>query len=244
VERSAWLREVRRATERRFDLDYAPTYDIDDAPMTATHRRFVELVVAATPASGTVLDVPCGTGKYFGLVLGAGRRVHGIDQSAGMLAVAAAKHPLATLEQGGLQELTLAAPADGVLCIDSLENVPPEEWPLVLDRLRGAFAPGGLVYLTVEEIDRREVELAFARARADGLPVVMGEHTVRGGGYHFYPTREAVRARLADAGLVVVDDATTTADSYGYWHLLTTSASGGPRLSRSEVRAESAMRRD
>jgi hypothetical protein len=55
----------------------------------------------------------------------------------------------------------------------------------------------------------------------------MGEHTVRGGGYHFYPTREAVRAWLTGAGLAVVDDATTSADSYGYWHLLTTPAAVG-----------------
>ena len=53
--------------------------------MTTIHRRFVRRVVRAAPVGGNVLDVACGTGKYFGIVFDAGRKVVGTDQSAGML---------------------------------------------------------------------------------------------------------------------------------------------------------------
>src|SRR5664279_3362154 len=91
--RRAWLDERRAVAEEQFDETYAPTYDADDIPITATHRRFVDLVVESCPLGGTILDAPCGTGRYFDIVIAAGRRVVGVDQSSGMLAQARAKHP-------------------------------------------------------------------------------------------------------------------------------------------------------
>ena len=76
-----------------------------------------------------MLDAACGTGKYFGMVLEAGRRVVGNDQSAGMLARARARFPAVPLERVGLQELAFNGEFDAVMCIDAMENVPPEDWP-------------------------------------------------------------------------------------------------------------------
>ena len=220
MDRPTWLREVRRAAIRRYDTLHAPTYDEHDIPMTDVHRRFVERVVAATPPGGVVLDVPCGTGKYFGLVLAAGKHVVGVDQSAGMLEQARRKHPAADVRLGGLQELAFRAEFDGVLCVDSMENVPPEDWPRVAGNLAAAVRSGGLVYVTVEEIDGTERDRAFRAAQAEGLPVVEGEHTARGGGYHYYPEREQVRRWVSDAGLEVIEEAGSPGEGYGYWHLL------------------------
>ena len=93
MDRRGWLDEQRRKAEQRYTRLYAPTYDEHDGPIPPMHRQFVEQVIASTPPGGRILDAPCGTGRYFPLLLEAGRSVVGDDQSAGMLAQAHAKHP-------------------------------------------------------------------------------------------------------------------------------------------------------
>ena len=220
MERRAWLDERRALAETQFDTLYSPTYDRDDIPITDTHREFVTRVIDSCPVGGTILDAPCGTGRYFGMILAAGRQVFGIDQSAGMLAQARAKHPEVTLEKVGLQELAFDAEFDAAICVDSMENVFPEDWPVVLGNLHRAVRSGGLVYLTVEQIDATEIARVFDEATADGLPVVLGEHTRRGGGYHFYPSEDQVAGWLAAEGLEVVAEGRSRGDNYGYHHLL------------------------
>jgi RNA polymerase sigma-70 factor (ECF subfamily) len=153
-------------------------------------------------------------------ILAAGRRVVGIDQSTGMLEQARLKHPSAEVVQLGLQELAFRHAFDAAVCIDAMEYVPPDDWPVVLSNLRRAVRRAGLVYLTVEEIDRAEVDRAYAEALQAGLPVVWGEHHQRGGGYHFYPMRKQVTAWLAKAGLDVVAEDASQGTNYAYWHLL------------------------
>jgi SAM-dependent methyltransferase len=64
---------------------------------------------------GTVLDAPCGTGKYFPMLAAAGVRVAGADQSAGMLAKARARGIAFSLERASLQDLSHARQFDAVL---------------------------------------------------------------------------------------------------------------------------------
>ena len=87
MDRRAWLDEQRARAEEQYDV-LSPTHDDDDSPITPTHRRFVENVISSCPPGGAILDAPCGTGRYFDMVLAARRTVVGIDQSAGMLAQA------------------------------------------------------------------------------------------------------------------------------------------------------------
>jgi hypothetical protein len=87
----------------------------------------------------------------------------------------------------------------------------------VLANLRRALRPGGHLYLTVELIDEQELERVFAEATASGLPVVRGEHTSPGGGYHYYPALDRVAAWVRDAGLEPVEDGRGD----DYYHLLT-----------------------
>ena len=220
MDRREWLAERRAAVEQNYTLE-APTYDEGYDPATPEHRRFVTRLIDSCPPAGTVLDAPCGTGPYVGMVLAAGRGVVGADQSAGMLAQAGAKHPGVRFERIGLQELAFDAVFDAAMCVDAMENVPPEEWPLVLGNLTRAVRPGGHVYLTVEEIDQGEIAAAFGQTTAAGLPAVYGE-VVEGdtAGYHFYADRTRIRGWLADAGLEVVDEADEWLDGYGYHHLL------------------------
>jgi 2-polyprenyl-3-methyl-5-hydroxy-6-metoxy-1,4-benzoquinol methylase len=224
VDRRTWLDERRAAVEADYDTD-APTYDVDLYPISDTHRSFVQRVVAACPPDGVVLDIPCGTGRYFELVVELGRRVVGADQSAGMAAQARARDLAESVAPAGLQELDMVGLFDGLLCIDAMEHVPPEDWPLVIRNLARALKPGGLAYLSLERMDDHEAELdrAYAHALARGLPAVRGESIAdETGGYHFYPSEAQVAAWLSDAGLEVVDDVTDMAyDGWGYRHLLT-----------------------
>lgn len=220
MSRRAWLDEQRVRAEERYDRLYSRTYDDDDIPITPIHRRFVEKVIESCPPGGAILDAPCGTGRYFEMVLASGRTVVGIDQSAGMLARARAKHPEVVLEKVGLQELEFDGAFDAAMCIDAMEYVFPEDWPRVLARLHRAVRGSGLIYLTVEQIDPAEIASVFAEATADGLPVVHGENIRRGGGYHYYPTPDRVSRWLAAEGLQIVDQGISRARTYGYLHIV------------------------
>jgi SAM-dependent methyltransferase len=220
MDRRVWLDERRQAVEKDY-TDEAATYDAGYDPVTPVHRQFVSNLIATSPVGGVILDAPCGTGPYFAMIEAAGRRVVGADQSAGMVARAHAKHPNVRLERVGLQELAFEAEFDAVMCVDAMEHVPPEEWRLVLANLHRALRPGGHLYLTVEEIDRREVEEAFAEASAAGLPAVRGEHVGPDtGGYHYYPDRAQVDQWLDAERLEVIEQADEPLDGYAYHHLV------------------------
>jgi SAM-dependent methyltransferase len=217
VDRAEWLARTRQAAERRYDQLHAPVYDQREwAVISPSHRHWVERLEASCPPGGRVLDAACGTGKYFGMVLDAGRRVLGTDQSAGMLARAAARYPGVPLAKVGLQELALDGEVSAAMCVDAMEQVFPEDWPLVLANLRRAVRPGGHLYLTVELLDAAGQAAAYERARAQGLPVVPGEDAGPTGGYHYHPPARQVGAWLAEAGLAVVDQG----EGDDYWHLL------------------------
>jgi SAM-dependent methyltransferase len=219
--------ERRAAVLAAYD-DEAPEYQ-DDLYPAPLHPEFVHRLVSTCPPGGIVLDAPCGTGRYFGVVTDAGRRVAGIDQSGGMLARARARGLAESLEQLGLQELTFDREFDGVMTVDAMENVPPEEWPLVLANLHRAVRPGGHLYLTVEEIPASEVDEAFADAQAKGLPSVYGE-VIEGdtAGYHYYPGRALVDAWLEAEGLAIVDEAIDQQDGWAYRHLLVRDSTRAP----------------
>jgi ubiquinone/menaquinone biosynthesis C-methylase UbiE len=221
VDRQAWLRERRQTAEERHDAIHAFTYDEQYGEIGPEHRRFVTDLLERVPPGGTVLDAACGTGKYFAMVLDAGRRVVGTDQSTGMLARARARFPAVPLERVGLQELAFDGEFVAVMCIDAMENVPPEDWPRVLGNLRRALRPGGHLYLTVEEPDQADLDRAQADAVARGLPVVPGEMAEEGAGYHYYPSRQQVAGWLEEAGLVVAAEGRSDeGEGYGYLHLL------------------------
>lgn len=224
MDRQSWLAERRAAVEADYTRD-APTYDAGYDPVTPLHRQFVARVIEATPQDGAILDVPCGTGPYFGQVLAAGRMVVGADQSSGMLAAARAKHPDVRLELVGLQELAFAGEFDAVMTIDSMEHVPPEQWPLVVANLHRALKPNGHLYMTCEEVTAEGTDELYATAVAEGLPVVRGERTDPGsGGYHYYPGRSLARAWLESGGFAIVDEGEEwfpgDGGGYGYHHLL------------------------
>jgi SAM-dependent methyltransferase len=218
--RRAWLADRRATVRATYDAE-APIYDEEAEYPVPLQPVFVRRLVETCRPGGLVLDAPCGTGRYFALVTDAGRRVVGIDQSAGMLAVARGRDLAESVQEVGLQELTFKSAFDGSLTIDAMENVPPEDWPVVLANLHRAVRPGSHLYVTVEEAEDVDIDAALADAQARGLPAVRGE-VIEGdtAGYHYYPGRERVMGWLAAEGLQVVDEAFDQQEGWGYRHLL------------------------
>ena len=223
MDRRAWLAERRAAVERDYTRD-APDYDTGLYPISETHRALVTRMIEACPPDGIVLDVPCGTGRYFELVVGQGRRVVGADQSAGMVEQARKRGLAEQVERAGLQELAYVDAFDGVLCIDAMEHVSPEDWLEVVGNLARALRPAGFLYVTLEVLADQlaHLERALADSLARGLPAVAGEDVGEDtGGYHFYPLDGQVSEWLGAAGLEIVEDVVDMGyGDWGYRHLL------------------------
>lgn len=219
IDRATWLRERREAVERAYDAE-ATDYDANEYPVPL-HAEFVDRLLELTPAGGLVLDAPCGTGRYFARVVASGRRVVGIDQSAGMLAQAATRGLAESLTRARLQEMSFDRRFDAAMTIDAMENVPPEDWPIVVANLRQAVRAGSHLYLTLEELDPEAVADAATRQAAHGLPAVLGE-VVEGdtAGYHYYPGRAQALAWLKGAGFALVDEGFDQQSGWGYRHVI------------------------
>jgi SAM-dependent methyltransferase len=211
-DRRAFIAERRRVSVHRFDTLLSPDYDENWGAISPSHAAFVARLITLIQTGGDVLDAACGTGKYWPAVLAAGLRITGADQSAGMLAQARRKHPEVPARVLALQDLAAAADLrgrfDGLLCVDALEYIAPEDWPGVAAGLAAALKPRAPAYVTVEVPDGPLPAPVDPRQ-------VPGEH-YQGGGYHYYPARDQVRDWLAAAGFGIEDEQ----EADYYWHFL------------------------
>lgn len=223
ADREAWLRNLRRVNEEQEDA-LAPDYDAQWGEIEDTHRAFVERFLSMLPPGGRVLDAACGTGKYFEMVIATGRSLLGVDHSGAYLASARAKFSDVPTEKHDLQDLPYRGEFDGVMCVDAMEFVPPEDWPAILERFRRALRRGGWLYLTVELAREDQVRAANEEARTSGLPVVEGEVMWEepDGYYHYYPSMEQVRAWVRGAGFAIEEEAEGPwhEEGYAYHHVL------------------------
>jgi SAM-dependent methyltransferase len=135
IERRKWLRTLRKENERQEDL-LSPVFDERWGEVDDLHRTYVAAFLSRLPGTGVVLDAACGTGKYFQMVLDTGLTLLGVDHSSGHLTRARQKFPHVSTEKHDLQELPYRQVFDGVMCIDAMEFVPPEDWPMVVARFR------------------------------------------------------------------------------------------------------------
>jgi SAM-dependent methyltransferase len=234
MERAEWLEQMRDKAEKLYD-HFSPLYWVKyGRSVDETHREYLQKFLERLPPRSKLLSAGCGAGKYDGMLLEAGHSVLGIDQSDGMLARAREHFPQARYEKMGLQEIEFRQAFDGVICIDALEHLCPEDWPQTLQRFREALKPGGVSYFTVDR-GGDLVEGAYERAKAMGLPVVFGEVADRveeafrffmsyedvfdtpaealgeladSAVYHYHPSLEQVRTWVGQAGLVIEEEGT------------------------------------
>jgi SAM-dependent methyltransferase len=225
MDRSLWLKEIRRVAEEQETL-LAPSYDEKWGAIAPLHQQYFERFLNLCPPQGHLLDAACGTGKYWPLILASGRTVFGMDQSQGALDRAHENFPDVLYQKVGLQEMNYRELFDGVSCMDALEKICPEDWLLVVRNIYRAILPKGYFYFTVELTSEQNIEEAFAEGQKLGLPVVYGEaewleeggyHWERGGYYHYYPKVTQVKNWIQQAGFQMINE---QADDDEYHHFL------------------------
>jgi cyclopropane fatty-acyl-phospholipid synthase-like methyltransferase len=229
IDRTDWVVGIRRRNaEAQNALLETTDYDANWGEIEDLHRRFVDRFLSALPPEARVLDAACGTGKYFGMVRATGRSVIGVDHSAAMLERARRKFPDVPTERLNLQELNYRSEFDGVMCMDAMESLPPEDWPVVFDRFRVALHPIGWLYFTVELGEGHQTRAVNEEWRRSGLPVVEGEWAESDGYYHYYPSMEQVRGWVADAGFTIVEEEEGPwhPEGYAYHHVLARTGAG------------------
>jgi 2-polyprenyl-3-methyl-5-hydroxy-6-metoxy-1,4-benzoquinol methylase len=236
MERAEWLEQMREKAESLYD-HFSPWYWVEfGLYANETHREHLRKFLERVPPHSSLLSAACGAGRYDGMLLEAGHSVLGIDQSEGMLARAREHFPEVRYRKMGLQEMDFQEAFDGIICMDAMEHVCPEDWPGILRRFQEALKPGGALYFTVDLAEADEVEAAYERARALGLPVVFGEvadkvdeayEQMKALGmvpdeladvavYHYHPSLEQVRTWIGQAGMAVGDEGTGN----GYEHFV------------------------
>ena len=205
------MAERRAASTHRFDQVHSPRYDENWGAISPSHAAFVARLAGLVCQGGAVLDAACGTGKYWPALLAAGLQVTGVDQSAGMLAQARRKYPQVPSRVLALQDLAkLPDRFDGLVCVDALEYVAPEDWPAVAAGLARVLRRRAPAYVTVE--------LPAEPLPPPTDPRQLPGEVVEGGGYHYYPPLTMVRGWLEAAGFAITEQA----DADSYWHLLLT----------------------
>jgi cyclopropane fatty-acyl-phospholipid synthase-like methyltransferase len=139
-----------------------------------------------------------------------------------MLSRAKAQFPAVQFEKVGLQEISYRDVYDGAICMDAMEHVCPEDWPLVLSNFHQALKQGGYLYLTVEVAEEKAVRQAFNRAQQAGLPVVYGEWPDEAV-YHYYPAKQRVKAWIRQAGFELLHEG----EGDNYHHFMVRKAAFG-----------------
>jgi SAM-dependent methyltransferase len=176
---------------------------ISDRPLYTSFAWAYDLVVpspaapqpdeAARLLAGrrTIVDAGCGTGRHSAFLAERGFDVVGIDSSEQMIEVARSRTDKPTFQVGDLLSWRPASPVDGVLCRGVLNDFTNEaDRQLGLDSLWQMLRPGGLLVLTVREVEKTRVRFgrepvitrsnggAFFRseARFVGHILVVDEH--------------------------------------------------------------------
>jgi SAM-dependent methyltransferase len=156
MDRVQWRKERRLWNEVQTDVMYARQYDKQwGSNIDPSHRDMLGRFLDLCPRGGSLLDAACGTGKYWPFLLARGFSVYGTDHSQQMLLAAQAKFPGIAVEHVGLQELSFGDTFDAIMCVDAMEMVFPEEWPLVLQRFSRALHELGFLYLTVAVLSKK-----------------------------------------------------------------------------------------
>jgi 2-polyprenyl-3-methyl-5-hydroxy-6-metoxy-1,4-benzoquinol methylase len=164
MEREEWLNQMRDKTEALYD-HFSPLYWVKYGMRASeTHMRYLLKFLNRMPPGSALLSAGCGAGLYDGILLEAGHSVVGIDLSAGMLARARERFPKARYEKISLQEMDFQHEFDGVICIDALEHVFPEEWPVIVRGFWQALKPGGMLYFTLDVSAENWLEEAYDQA--------------------------------------------------------------------------------
>jgi SAM-dependent methyltransferase len=245
------------AVARLFDA-MAPTYD-DLEPWyehlyDLLHRILRETIGRAPSPDARALDAGCGTGFQSALLAELGWQTHGVDVSAGLLAVARRRQPEAALALGTVEALPYPrASFDAVVCCGSTLSFVDD--PIrALAELGRVLRPGGRLLLDCEH--RPSLDIAWMLASAltgdalgygvparDAWRAVAARRRVRlaypGYGLLWLFTRRELTAMLETAGLRPL----RTWGLHGITNLIPSTILHGQRVPRTLGHAYRALRR-
>jgi SAM-dependent methyltransferase len=143
---------VSDTTARFFDAMAATSDELEpwyEHLYTRLHR-VLRATLAPAPPGARALDAGCGTGFQTAIVADLGYRAHGLDLSAGSLAVARARLPTARLVRGDLLGLPYRdATFDTVVCAGSTLDFVDEPGRAIAE-LGRVMRPGAILLLEVE----------------------------------------------------------------------------------------------
>jgi SAM-dependent methyltransferase len=140
----------------------APFYDAVMGDRSEAVAHVGSLIERHHPEARSVLELACGTGSILER-LDARYELTGVDLSARMLELAAAKAPAARLVEGDMTSVRLGETFDVVLCVfDSINHLLAfEQWEAVFDRAHEHLSPGGIFVFDVNT-PRKLAEIAAA----------------------------------------------------------------------------------
>lgn len=213
--RRNFITEARKLRWHHFQ-ETAATYDERYGQIEQTHLDCLKDFLATMEPGQEVLDVACGTGKYFQLITESGHSVFGIDDSAEMLARAREKWPDVPTQQMALQDLQHALNLHkrfaGLMCIDAMEWVLHDDWPIVLAGFSSALRPKSPAYINIELPGEYEKEALDREVPTGAMPGEIIVHEC----YNHFPNRKEVLRWLSDAGFQINSERIGN----GYLHLL------------------------
>jgi ubiquinone/menaquinone biosynthesis C-methylase UbiE len=211
--------QARKGAQLAHDFDYvAPRYDLLQRLNPGYRAHLLQSAKRLqAPARGRILDLCCGTGLSTEALVACypEAEITGLDQSAGMLAVARTKPELARVRfvQGDAMDLPgsgAAGPYDAILMAYGIRNVPDPD--LCLSRLREQLAPHGRIAFHEYLVRGSLLPSAVWNAVAATIIVPLGTLTT-GSGELFRYLRQSVNqfdglaqfeARLRRAGFQAV----------------------------------------
>ena len=159
VERAEWLKLMRKRAEELYDR-FSPRYWVTwGVNIEETHREYLQKFLERVTKGGTILSAACGAGRFDGLLLEAGHRVVGIDQSEKMLSLAKEHFPEIEYRKMALHKMDFREIFDGIICMDAMEHICPEDYPGVLLSFQKALKPGGVLYFTADREEEPDFDL-------------------------------------------------------------------------------------
>lgn len=228
MQRSEWLKLMQKRAEELYDR-FSPRYWVTwGLIIEETHRIYLQKFLERVVLRGTILSAACGAGRFDGLLLEAGHNVIGIDQSTRMLASAKEHFPEVEYKKMALHEMNFRETFDGVICMDAMEHICPEDYPGILLGFQKALKPGGILYFTADRDEEPDFDLQryYEQGKALGLPIVFGEvadeaafeqamameqtevpdELTDKAVYHYYPPLKKVREWIDQAGFAVEEE--------------------------------------
>ncbi len=125
-------------------------WDAARSGLAAYEPRFLELLIRDVRPPARFLDLGCGTGRPIAeFLLQRGFAVTGIDQSEGLLALAASRLPRGHWRLARMETFEPDERYDGAVIWDSLFHIAREHHEAILRRVLGSLLPRARVMMTV-----------------------------------------------------------------------------------------------